>query len=560
MVQQNSSGGRVLSPDLPADNYVSRYMQYGRRLTDAYPEWHFVSAVSQLAVVADRKLVVRLAHGDIYPNMYFIGLGDSTISRKSTGMNIASSVMAAMGLEEARLPNSFSPESFIECMADRPHAYLWLDEAGSMLAAMQKAYMNDMRDLFCDLYECRSYRRTLRTSQRRSSRTDFNVEDPYLNQWLLTTPDVFKANTTTLDATSGWLVRYLFVNPEYDKEWRGFRKRTDEDVASWGQVVGTLHQKKTLIEQRNAEIEMELTDEAWEFYEQWQREQEEIALQKKDRVVLAILGRVEVQAIKMAMLFEFGARGFTAENAHINLWSIRESCRLMTGYFMPVAKDIVMQLEWDEQKNLIEKILGTLRRAGGQMPRRVLLRRLHKPMKDIRDAIESLLESGEISVTTERPYTVTLTDSREDTTISGTQETVVDTGVTEKTDCIQCPSVPVTQGSVYNVTKSGTDTENSVEGGTTVYGTEDTKGIKDIDCIVGISIDTNNTPDTPVDAKTAATYLSAQYDRFNRPDTRKDLARLKSSMITNLSSEFAALSQDMTEHIVDNYCRARGWE
>jgi len=404
---------RRLNPQLPEDNYITLYMRYGSTLTDAYPEWHFMAAVSQLAVVADRKLVIRLAQGDVYTNVYFVGLGDSTVSRKSTSMRIASTIMTALDLEEKRLPNSFSPEAFIEQMADLQHAYLWLDEAGSMLASMQKTYMNDIRDLFCDLYECRPYRRVLRTSQRRNVRTEFNVTDPYLNQWLMTTPDVFKSNTSLLDATSGWLVRYMFVMPEYEKEWRGFRVRTGDDADLWGQVVNYLR-TRILRLQDVREVNMELTQPAWDYYSQWQREQETAALQKKDKIALALLGRAEYHALKLAMLFTFGQGSFDPTHARIDLNMIKEACRLVSDYFIPTAKYVVEELGWDEQSNLLEKILGTLRRSGGRLTRRQLLQKLHRPLKDVKDALESLVESGEIEVSSERPYYVSIASTPAD--------------------------------------------------------------------------------------------------------------------------------------------------
>ena len=140
-----------LYPNLPEKNFIERYMEYGATQTDAYPEWHFASAVSLLSVIIDRKIILPLTLGDIYPNVWFFGIGDSTVSRKTTGMGKAETFLAMLEVDDRRLPNSFSPESFIEVLSETPKSYFWKDEAGGMLASMEKAYMADMRDLFCEL-------------------------------------------------------------------------------------------------------------------------------------------------------------------------------------------------------------------------------------------------------------------------------------------------------------------------------------------------------------------------------------------------------------------------
>lgn len=423
-----------LNPNLPKNNLVTRYMEYGDTQTDAYPEWHFASAVSLLSVIIDRKIVLPLTLGDIHPNIWFFGIGDSTVSRKTTGMGKAETFLAMLEIDDRRLPNSFSPEAFIEVLSETPKSYYWKDEAGGMLASMEKAYMADMRDLFCELYENKDYRRKLRTSQRKGSKTDFHVHKPYLTQYLLTTPDIFKCHTSLIDLTSGWLLRYLYLWPEYPKKWMGFREKRTDDIDLWAGLFAMLREKKEYVNALSDELKIGLTSEAWDFFETWQRVKENTAVENKDRIVLAILGRLEIYALKLAIVFEFGEPG--TPKTQIQKWSVKAACDMIDSYFLPIAKKIVSEIEVDETKNLLEKILGTLRRAGGAMTQRELLRALHRNLKDVGDALESLTMSGEIEIkTSEKKTLIRLLDDHKhdiDTSVPSGSTVTDGTQVTDK--------------------------------------------------------------------------------------------------------------------------------
>lgn len=384
----------TIRPKLSEDNFVMKYIRYAETITDAYPEWHFAAATSLLSIAADRKLTMKLSIGVIYTNLWYICLGDSTYARKTTGMDIAKDFPSMMGIQYKQLPDSFSPESFIEEMSQDSKRFFWLDEAGQFLKTLKKAYMEEIVDMFCRLYGCGDFSRKLRTSQRKNILTEFHVKDCYITQWLLTTPENFKANTDVLDITSGWLVRYLYIHPEYPKEWMGFRKKSEKDSKLYEEVVSTFKSRMDFISKINIDfINMDFSPEAWEFFETWLKMREEIAVRDNDKIAKAILGRLQIYAIKLAMLFQFGEPIF---KAIICKEMIQESCRLIDEYFLPIAKKIIVDVGVDQLKNLIEKIIALIRRSGGSITRRDLLRSLHKQLRDIDNALESLIASGEI--------------------------------------------------------------------------------------------------------------------------------------------------------------------
>ena len=148
--------------NIPANNYISQYIKWACNQSDAYPDWHFVLALEQLAIAADKKFILRLKQGDIYPNLWIMGLGDSTVSRKSTSMSHGVGVLTSIKTPFNRLPGSFTPEALFDALSGYNHSYFFKDEAGQLLSDIKrKSYMEALRDDFCNLYECQPITRKL---------------------------------------------------------------------------------------------------------------------------------------------------------------------------------------------------------------------------------------------------------------------------------------------------------------------------------------------------------------------------------------------------------------
>ena len=182
---------------LEPDNFIMIYMAYGAKTCDAYPEYHYTSALSLLSICTNRNLVLRLSQDDLYPNIWVMNLGKSTVSRKSAAIGKFSRFAGDL-FPLAALPQSYSPEGLLEELTEKPKGYLVKDEAAAMIEAMEKNYMLEMRDIYCILYDCKGYRRKLRTSQR-NKQSEFGAMDPFINLLCATTPESFSQFTTLND-------------------------------------------------------------------------------------------------------------------------------------------------------------------------------------------------------------------------------------------------------------------------------------------------------------------------------------------------------------------------
>ena len=195
--------------NLPKDHFIQRFMAYGSDISDAYIEYWFAGSLFALAVVADKKIKVSLKQGNVYPNLYISINGKSSLARKSTVVDKTEEMLCQIspGLQFSRVPTEFSPEAFTEHLSDFNHAPWIRDEAAGVLSLMKRDYMRGFKDSLMQLFDCKPFYRKLRASQRKNTKTEFRVDDPYLNLLWATTDASLGANTEQNDTLSGFRVQ-----------------------------------------------------------------------------------------------------------------------------------------------------------------------------------------------------------------------------------------------------------------------------------------------------------------------------------------------------------------
>jgi len=141
--------------------------------------------------------------------------------------------------------------------------------------------------------------------------------------------------------------------------------------------------------------QLKMSAEAMNYFQQWQRRIEEDAVQSENSIVKALAGRLMTQSIKLAALFTIGCESYS-ETSEISLEHMKEACCQVEEYFLPIGCIIVEEVGHAESKNKQEKILGVIKRNGGQIRHRDLLRATHFNIREFNDAINALEQSEEI--------------------------------------------------------------------------------------------------------------------------------------------------------------------
>lgn len=399
------------------DSLITDYINAKSKLTDAYPEYHHASIVALLSVIINKNARLELSTGTIYPNIWPFTLGKSTVSRKTTACDYCRELINDV-YPEMILSYPGSPEAFIEDLEgdervdgeeNKGHGVLIRDEAAGFLAAMQKTYMADMRDTLCQLYDGRPFTRKIRSGQRKK-KTLFNLQNPYLTLYFATTPAAFKEHSSSSDVLSGWLIRFLFYAPDYEKEILPLGSMSNDDRERYKVIYKQLQKTKEFF--KKTHVSFTLDGRTKEYYNKWMINYSK-SLQTSGEEDRGAFGRLSIYALKLAMIYTVAKKGFS-EDVGPGGWididhnCLVEACREISDYFIPITRSVIEIVGENEEKNTINKVLRVIRDAG-KVTRRELSRATHLKKRDIDDAIEALEEGGEIEIKKFKPQNGPLT-------------------------------------------------------------------------------------------------------------------------------------------------------
>lgn len=387
---------------LPKEHFIQRFMAYGSDISDAYIEYWFAAGLFSLAVIADKKLKVTLKQGTIYPNLYISINGKSSLARKSTVVDKAEAMLCQVkpSLLPAMVPTEFSPEAFTEHMSDYNHAAWVRDEAAGVLSLMKRDYMRGFKDSLMQLYDSKPFYRKLRTSQRKGTKTEFRVDDPYLNLMWATTDASLGANTEQNDTLSGFMARFLFFFPQGNKtKWLPLEEGTAANSVFEGVVRDQLADIAAQMSELQECQAMHFSPKGASYYTEWQRVREQEWTASNDGNAMQIYARLAPTVIKLSMLFEMGMPGFDPSR-QIRVEFVEEACGLVDSYFMPTAMAVYDLVGANAEKNVIDRIVAYLKKHNGKATRRDILKDVKIKSADFDDFLSTMEESEQVETKT----------------------------------------------------------------------------------------------------------------------------------------------------------------
>jgi hypothetical protein len=196
--------------------FVSEYVSWASQKTDANPEYHVAGAFTLLsAIFSDHgHAPVNFSTRGLPLNLWFMVLGPTTISRKTTALSLMLDMLDELqddeGVYKYMLGSDFTGEGLSNALLDRANrsALVHKDEFHGLLHEMeQKAYQAGLKETLTALYDGRVSGR-LRASgeakMKRSVRASFVL-------WAMGTTGKVAEAMNIEDFESGFLARFLYV-------------------------------------------------------------------------------------------------------------------------------------------------------------------------------------------------------------------------------------------------------------------------------------------------------------------------------------------------------------
>ena len=384
------------------DDFIDLYLDYTKG-QESPRDFHFWTAVSLISGAVGRKIWLPRGHDMLYPNHYVILVAGSAMSRKSSAINIGvgllrratqnkidsglthgiSTILSGKMTPEAlcRAISSRGLEGMLETDAkpvmtdktSRP-CYLFSSELGVFLS--KAAQSNGLVDLLIDWYDCPDVFEYIT----KTSGSDY-VYEVFISLLSATTPDWIAQNVTSSVFNQGFVGRVIFVHSE----------RSDIRIAH--PVVDSVLEKLrdrlvTHIEHRMGMVgEMELTRDAWDYFEAWYNKREE--LPGLDNVQSGFFGREHTHVLKLAMTFSIARR----RTLRIHKVDIKDAIGKIAHTFdslTSIFKEVRYANEIFETK-IVEGIIKDAK----TIDRSTLLRNVYRKMnKDKLDECLSILKAA----------------------------------------------------------------------------------------------------------------------------------------------------------------------
>lgn len=386
----------------PAKSFIESYMEYAANLTDAPEIYHKFLGLNLLSLAVGRT-PISITPKELYPNAWVILIGLSGVTRKSSAMNLALSVLPD---DNKSLPNEFSPEALQQALSEQSQGLIWKEEIGGFLESIKKRdYMGGMADLLCQLFDCPE------TFNRRLRKEDFKLNDVCFNIIAATTPSRFLDTVQSSDFNSGFQSRFLIVVGVKTKSAKRRKwlaedtERLDRCKAKWQEIFEIFHTES---------LNFELDEKAMTLFNSWCDGKDAEILGYADvreaDMKSAIASRMEDYIVKLSALYEVdkvsktGVSKLVKDSISISKESVEKACSDIDNLLTQLTDNLLTSLTEDKVSTKLVKLTNTIKKKAefdGWTQHRVLLQHMNCSADALRILLTTAFQIELIEVKTE---------------------------------------------------------------------------------------------------------------------------------------------------------------
>lgn len=386
------------------DTFIERYYQWAQSLGDAAPQYHRAGAFIALSSLLAGAVRLPTSFGTIVPNLWFMILADTTLTRKTTAMDIAMDLVMDID-PDVMMATDGSIEGMLTSLSSRPGkpSVFLRDEFSGLLESMtKKDYMAGMPELLTKLYDGKMQKRILR-------KETIEVREPVL---IVFAGGIKNKVTQLLNfemVSSGFMPRFIFVTAESDiKRLRPIGPPTTQTTGDRDAIVDELtdlykfYRRKTMLEvkQLKAQIETDkrfdakLTPKAWERYNKLENDMLMAGLDSgRPEIMTPVNDRLSKSILKAAVLL-------AAANKRDEEVVVEEIDILRAIYYGNEWKqhvDVVMEdVGKGSTERLLMNVLRMIVRQPG-VPRSKLMQAYHMTSRDANSLFDTMEQRGLIT-------------------------------------------------------------------------------------------------------------------------------------------------------------------
>jgi hypothetical protein len=292
------------------DTFIEQYSRWAKGLGDAAPQYHPAGAFVIISSMLCGGVRLPTSFGTVVPNLWFMILADTTLTRKSTAMDNATDLLLDVD-PDILLATDGSIEGLLTAMSTRsgqPSLFLRDEITGLIEAITKKEYMAGMMETLTKLYDGKHMKRILR-------RETIDVRDPRL---VIFAGGIRNKMLELLDyrhVASGFLPRFIFITAESDiTRLRPIGPPTTETLSERDNLLDKMQELYTTYVTPTTDADSskvhfpkrwsaELTEEAWTIYNTYEYKMLEFALKYHDvSIMTPMMDRLAKSGLKASVL------------------------------------------------------------------------------------------------------------------------------------------------------------------------------------------------------------------------------------------------------------------
>lgn len=384
--------------------FVEEYIDWASGLGDAATQYHQGGAFIILSSLLAGNVSLPTAFGRIIPNLWFMILADTTLTRKSTAMDIATDLLIEVD-SDIVMATDGSIEGLMQGLSTRPgrpSMFLRDEFSGLLEQITKKDYYAGMAEVLTKLYDGKLQKRMLR-------KETIEVRDPVLI--------VFAGGIRTRvqqllkfdHISSGFIPRFLFLTAESDaSRVRPLGPPTDLDTSGREALIDQMtelynfYHAATITVLANGvqipgqkRVDATLTQEAWDRYNIFERQMLDAGLKtERPELMTPLFDRLAKSTLKATILLAAARK--LSDTIEIGLDDVLLAIKY-AGEWRDYAIDVVNGVGKSVAENQLETVMDNIKRTPG-ISRSRLMRNYHLTAREA-DAIFSTLEQrGLVSI------------------------------------------------------------------------------------------------------------------------------------------------------------------
>jgi len=296
---------------MDSPSIIEEYIEWAKSLGDAAWQYHEAGVFIVLSSLLSSSIRLPTSYGIMVPNLWLLILADTTLTRKTTAMDIAMDMILDID-SDCVLATDGSIEGLLTSLSTRPsRASIFLrDEFSGLLEMMtRRDYYAGMAETLTKLYDGKFQKRVLR-------KEIIEIRDPIL---ILFAGGIRTRIYELMDygyVTSGFIPRFVFIAADSDiSRLKPLGPPTDRNIEEKQKLRNIFEQMyhhyhaEQIIKINDKEVvipkkwDAELTPEAWLRYNRFEATMLQVGMDSsRQDLMTPTMDRLAKSGLKMAIL------------------------------------------------------------------------------------------------------------------------------------------------------------------------------------------------------------------------------------------------------------------